>query len=256
MPSLLNRIDDLAGRVTNRLIERLPGPQIDISTSTPIVSFTFDDVPESALTAGAAILEKHGVRGTFYIAGGLVHRRETAGYRLITPAGCAELRERGHELACHTFAHPNVRHLYGDDLARDIARNREFFREIDPDSRPRNFAYPYASGSFRARPLLASEFRSARGGLNGVNRGRADRTYLHGVPLEQPEASVPALRSVIDDLVRNPGWLIFYAHDISETPTQYGCTPASLDLLVAHAKGAGCEILTVDAALNRLGVDA
>ena len=55
MPSVFARLDDLAGRVTNRLIERLPGPQIDVTTATPVVSFTFDDVPDTALTAGAAI---------------------------------------------------------------------------------------------------------------------------------------------------------------------------------------------------------
>ncbi len=253
MPSVFARLDDLAGRVTNRLIERLPGPQIDVTTATPVVSFTFDDVPDTALTAGAAILERYDARGTFYIAGGLAGRRE-ADRTLIGPEGCAELRARGHELACHTFAHPNLRHLHGDALARDIARNRDYLAGIDPTRVPRNFAYPYTAGSFRARALLARQFRSARGGLKGVNRGRVDRTYLRGMPVEQPEESVLALRGVVDELVRNPGWLIFYAHDISDRPTPYGCTPLSFETLARHTRQAGCEILTVDAALDRFGV--
>jgi peptidoglycan/xylan/chitin deacetylase (PgdA/CDA1 family) len=253
MPSALARLDDLAGRITNRLIERLPGPQIDIPATAPVVSFTFDDVPDTALTAGATILEKYGARGTFYIAGGLANRRE-ADRSLISPEGCAELVARGHELACHTFAHPNLRHLYGGALARDIARNREFLGRIDPTRKPHNFAYPYTAGSFRARALLAREFRSARGGLNGVNRGRADRTYLHGMPIEQPEQSVLALRKAVDDLVQNPGWLIFYTHDITPTPTPYGCTPQSFEALVKYVRESGCKIATVDAALDLFGV--
>jgi peptidoglycan/xylan/chitin deacetylase (PgdA/CDA1 family) len=253
MSSLLARMDSLAGRVTNRLIERLPGPQFDVPTTTPIVSFTFDDVPDTALTAGATILERHGLRGTFYIAGGLINRRE-ADRTLISPEGCAELLARGHELACHTFAHPNIRHLYGDALARDIAKNREFLTSIDPSRPPRNFCYPYTAGSFRARPLLAREFRSARGGLKGINRGRTDRTYLHGMPIEQPEDSVRALHNVVDDIVQNPGWLIFYTHDVSETPSPYGCTPQGFEALVRYVKDAGCTVLTVDAALDRFGV--
>ena len=103
MPSLRARIDDFAGRLTNRLIERLPGPQIMVPTTTPIVSFTFDDVPDTALSAGAAILESCDARGTFYISGGLTGQRE-ADRTLISAEGCAELLQRGHELGCHTFA--------------------------------------------------------------------------------------------------------------------------------------------------------
>lgn len=253
MPDLFARIDSVAGRLTNRLIRRLPGPRIDVPATTPIVSFTFDDVPGTALTAGATILERYGARGTFYISGGLANTHE-ADRTLISSSGCAELLARGHELGCHTFAHPNVRHLHGDALARDIALNREFLGDIDPTRQPRNFAYPYTAGSFRARALLARQFRSARGGLHGTNRGRTDRTYLLSMPLEQPDESVLALRGAVDDLVENPGWLIFYGHDISPTPTPYGCTPQSFEALVRHTVEAGCEILTVDAALDRFGV--
>jgi len=249
MPSLSARIDDFAGRLTNRLIERLPGPQIMVPTTTPIVSFTFDDVPDTALSAGAAILESCDARGTFYISGGLAGQRE-ADRTLISAAGCAELLQRGHELGCHTFAHPNLRHQYGDALERDIASNQAFLAGLAGGRRPTNFAYPYNAGSFRARALMARTFRSARGGLNGINRGLTDRTYLHGVPIQQPEESVLALRSVVDDLVANPGWLIFYAHDIADAPTPYGCTPASFATLVRHARDAGCTILTVEAALD------
>ncbi|MFX9397439.1 hypothetical protein ABTO25_20695, partial [Acinetobacter baumannii] len=50
-------IDRLAGRLTNRLIRATPWRLIPIPTRQPIVSFTFDDVPDSALRAGATILE-------------------------------------------------------------------------------------------------------------------------------------------------------------------------------------------------------
>lgn len=244
-------IDHLAGRVTNRLLERLPGPMIDIPATTPLVSFTFDDVPYSALTEGAAILERYDARGTFYIAGGLLGQH-TDERRLIDAAGCAELVRRGHELGCHTFSHSDLRHLGGTALARDIAANRDLLGAFLPDGAPTNFAYPYNSGSFRARSLLAGRFRTARGGLHGVNRGPTDRTFLRALPIEQPEASVLALHGQVDALVAHPGWLIFFTHDLSETPTPYGCTPKSFEALVRHTRDAGCTILTVDAALDYL----
>ncbi len=251
MPSLLPNIDSLAGRITNRMLERLPGPRIDIPTTTPVVSFTFDDVPQSALTEGAAILERYDARGTFYIAGSMVGQ-DSAERRLIDEQGCTELVRCGHELGCHTFAHPNLRHLHGNALARDIAANRAFLSTVAPERPPTNFAYPYNSGSFRARSLLADRFRTARGGLHGINRGPTDRTFLRALPIEQPEESVRALHAQVDALVANPGWLIFFTHDLSETPTPYGCTPQSFEALVRHTRDAGCTILTVDAALDHL----
>lgn len=251
MSRLFEHIDAVAGRITNRLLHSLHGPQIDVSTRGPIVSFTFDDVPETALTAGAAILERYDARGTFYISGGLTGRHE-ADRRLITPEGCAELVRRGHELGCHTFTHPNIRHLRRDALARDLAQNRAFLDAIAPVPQKRNFAYPFAAGSFRSRALLSQHYRSARGGLNGVNRGLSDRTYLRAMPIEQPEQSVLALHQAVEDLIVEPGWLIFYAHDIARTPTPFGCTPQSFEALVRHVRESGCAILTVAATLDSL----
>src|SRR5262249_55413132 len=44
---------------------------------TPLVSFTFDDVPDSAYLNGASILEECGIRGTFYIAAGTCGTQDT-----------------------------------------------------------------------------------------------------------------------------------------------------------------------------------
>ena len=40
----------------------------------PIISFTFDDFPRSALYTGGAILERFGLNGTYYAAFGLMGR--------------------------------------------------------------------------------------------------------------------------------------------------------------------------------------
>ncbi|SFV37218.1 Peptidoglycan/xylan/chitin deacetylase, PgdA/CDA1 family [Devosia crocina] len=248
-------LDALAHRIANQLLKRLPGPQITVGTGTPIVSFTFDDVPDTALSAGARILEAHEARGTFYIAAGLLGREE-ADRRLIGAEGCRELARRGHEIGCHTFAHGNLRDLSRRELTRDLDRNREALAEIVPGPAPRNFAYPYNSAALRHRPALSQRFRSARGGVTGINRGPTDRTYLRSFPLQQPETSVGQLHAVIDELVRAPGWLIFFGHDLAETPTPYGCTPQSFEALVRHARDSGCTILTIDQALDRFAAAA
>src|SRR5262245_36011251 len=63
----------------------------------PLVSVTFDDVPDSAYTNGARILEEFGIRGTFYVAAG------TCGYQdehwqVISREQVAALHNQGHEI--------------------------------------------------------------------------------------------------------------------------------------------------------------
>lgn len=253
MRNLLTRMDDLAGRATNRLLARMPGPMIHVTADRPIVSFTFDDVPDTALSRGAAILEAYGGRGTFYIASGMMGQVEPQ-RRLIDKEGCAELLARGHELGCHTHSHLNLRKVSRKALRADLDRNGEVLKGIDPGIAPRNFAFPYNAGSFRQRGELARRYRSSRGGLPGINRGPTDRSFLRGVALQQPESSVDALHGLIDQVVAHPGWLIFFGHDLSADPTPYGCRPDSFERLVRHAHDSGCAILTVDQALDRYEV--
>jgi hypothetical protein len=44
------------------------------------------------------------------------------------------------------------------------------------------------------------------------------------------------------------GWLTAYGHDVSDRPTDYGCTPEDLDRVLRLATAAGLEILPVGAA--------
>lgn len=249
MPDPIQVIDNLAGRVTNRLLARFPGPMVEVRTDTPIVSFTFDDVPDTALSKGAGILEAHGGRGTFYIAAGMLGREEGA-RNLIDAAGCAELVARGHEIGCHTHSHINLRHASRRQLYNDLSHNADALVAISPNLQPRNFAFPYNAGSFRQRAELARRYRSSRGGLPGINRGMTDRSFLRSYPLQQPDESVLGMRGLIDEVVSNPGWLIFFGHDLSPNPTPYGCTPESFEGLVRHARERGCALLTVNQALD------
>lgn len=76
---------------------------------------------------------------------------------------------------------------------------------------------------------------------------------LKAVEIRQPEAHALALTRWIDDLVAQPGWLVFFTHDIAPRPTPYGCTPETFEHLVRYAVEKGCTVLPVDKALDRLG---
>lgn len=235
-------------------MRRFAPKTLHITTHHPVISFTFDDVPDSTLHYGAAILEKYGLRGTFYIAGGLTGTSETS-RQLITETGIRELADRGHEVGCHTFSHPNVTTLSGAELQSEIDHNRSFLNRIvgkrnGGRSSKLNFAYPYNAVSYLAYPRMARNYRTCRAGENRINRGAISPQMLYGMEIRQPEIHSEQLTQQIDAVKVQPGWLIFFTHDISETPTPYGCTPAAFEKLVKYAVQSGCAILTVNDALD------
>ncbi|RCS25153.1 polysaccharide deacetylase [Phyllobacterium salinisoli] len=252
MPDIFKRLDAWAGSIPDRLLRRMPGPRIFIETSRPLVSFTFDDVPDTALTNGARILEEHGVRGTFYISGSLAGREEPD-RTLITQDGCRALVAHGHEIGCHTFSHIKVRHMNHEAIDADLERNGQYLDAIEKTASKRNFAYPYNAGSFSARRIFGKRFSTCRMGGEQINRGSVNPAFLHGVEIRQPESHALGLTRRIDELVAKPGWLIFFTHDIAQKPTPYGCTPETFETLVAHALLRGCTVLPVRDVLAQLG---
>ncbi|MDX0520381.1 polysaccharide deacetylase family protein [Sinorhizobium medicae] len=245
-----SRIGPLVDRLANRAIWKLARSRRLLETDVPLVSFTFDDVPDSALGAGAAVLEKYEARGTFYIAGGLAGQVEPD-RRLITPEGCGELLARGHEIGCHTFSHRRLRDIAG--LGADLDRNDAYLKRVGVSPGASNFAFPYNAAWPSARDELRRRYRTCRAAGEAINRGAVDPMMLKGVEIRQPEHEARALTSWIDDVVERPGWLIFFTHDIAMQPTSYGCTPETFDHLVRYAVEKGCCILRVDSAADRIG---
>jgi hypothetical protein len=63
-------IDRLQGRYRDVMARFFFKHTLCIESPVPLISFTFDDFPRSALLAGGAILESFGYRGTFYASMG------------------------------------------------------------------------------------------------------------------------------------------------------------------------------------------
>ena len=103
-------------RVSNRLARHLHAAPLRLAGTPPMVSFTFDDVPESAASIGAPMLEEYGGRATFYHSGGLVG--QWSGYRNgIAPDDIVALHRSGHKIACHTFSHRQAIELNASAMA-------------------------------------------------------------------------------------------------------------------------------------------
>jgi len=138
-------------------------------------------------------------------------------------------------------------------MAREIERNRSYFRDIDSSIRLENFAYPYGIASVWRKPQLAKAFRSARGILPGVNRDVIDLQFLRASPLVNYEVDADGVDRYFDEAVASGGWLIFYGHDVADAPSPYGCTPALMRHALEAAGKRNMPIVTVAEALRRIG---
>jgi peptidoglycan/xylan/chitin deacetylase (PgdA/CDA1 family) len=241
---------NLRARISNRLARHLFAAPMQLRNGQPMVSFTFDDIPASAATVGAPMLEDCGGRGTFYVAGGLVNRHTDQG-ESIDSDGIVKLHRSGHEIACHTFSHQRAIDLSATAMATELAQNRRFLEGLDASIRLENFAYPYGLATVARKLQLTNSFRSARGILPGVNRGTIDLQFLRSTPLIDRDIDRTGVDRAFDEAVATSGWLIFYTHDVADTPSPWGCTPGLLRHALHAAKRRNMPMVSVAEALRR-----
>ena len=90
-----------------------------------------------------------------------------------------------------------------------------------------------------------------RGVTPGVHIGKADLNALKSTPLYSGNAVKDALQ-MIEGLKARPGWLVLFAHDIQDSPSEWGCTPSEFKSIVQAVKQCGAEVLTIGEALKLL----
>jgi peptidoglycan/xylan/chitin deacetylase (PgdA/CDA1 family) len=234
----------VSGKATRFLARHVRTKSLRKIDPQPLVSFTFDDVPASACREGAAILEAHGMRATFYVCAGGSGAVSPSG-RLASTDDIAALAARGHEVGCHTYSHRAASTLATSELAGDLDRNRAALEAICAGNVVRNFAFPYGDISFGAKRYLERRFDTCRSVRLGLNVGSIDLGALRSWPLENASINRARIVKLIDEAVCRHGWLIFNSHGVEKTPWRYGLTPDLLAFAVAAAKSAGCRVTTI-----------
>jgi len=217
----------------------------------PIVSFTFDDFPRSAVSNGANILEKYEVRGTYYVTGAFC-AQVVDGVAQYHASDLWRLVNAGHEIGCHTFSHRRVSTLNARELKQEIKFNAEFVARHLPDTMMHTFAYPFGDISFSATLKLQGMFASCRSIESGLNIGNADLGRLRAIRLYDAVIDRNGIHSLIKQTIATNAWLIFYTHDVDDEPSRFGCRPGLFEHAVKTAVSANAEVLPVCSAVTRI----
>lgn len=235
-------------RLMARLFERDP---LQITPGCLVVSITFDDFPKSAVEAGRTELEKRGWRGTWYASAGFAGT-DTHHGPMFDAGDIRQLEDSGHEIACHTLNHTDLGQASAEITRAQADANYAALRDMGLKSGLPAFAFPYGEASPASKRELATLFETLRGVRPGINRRGDDRNLLKAVGIDGGATGLSRAREFVDEGIKRPGWLIFYAHDIQASPTKWGCTTEEFTGLLDHIQNSGAKVLPVTQAYRWL----
>jgi peptidoglycan/xylan/chitin deacetylase (PgdA/CDA1 family) len=228
---------------------------VTMRNDRPLISFTFDDFPRSALLTGGTLLRQYGVAGTYYASLGLMEKVAPTG-EIFHRSDLAVLLDQGHELGCHTFAHCHAYDTSADDFERSILENRRALHSVAPEARLETMSYPISCPRPGTKRRCAKYFSACRAGGQTFNSGTIDLNHLSAFFIEQSRDNPEGITRIIDETCRAGGWLILATHDLCDDPTPYGCTPSLFEFILRHTVESSASVVPVRAALEHLGVES
>ena len=231
----------LIGKLRRRLARAMTRKPAHLDLSRPLLTLSFDDAPASAAETGAAILNRHGVKGTYFISAGLMGRDSHLGL-FARVDEVKRLHASGHEIADHTFSHLDCGKAPGALIAGNIEQNQRVLKHMGIPL-PVTFAYPYGDVSPQAKALLNTRYLAARALHHGLIETGTDLNQAPAVGIEGQNGERTAM-AWLDRASKAKAWLVLYTHDVRANPSDWGCTPETLERIISQAVAMGFEIVT------------
>jgi len=222
--------------------------RIAVRPTKPLISFTFDDYPRSALLCGGAILKRHHVSGTYYVALGLMGQDSPSGPICVLD-DLKRTLDDGHELGSHTYSHCHSWDTPPSEFEDSVVKNGSALSEMLPGTVFRSFSYPICAPRPTIKKHTSRHFDCCRAEGQILNAGVADLNQLSAFFLERSRDNIAEVKKLIDKNAEERGWIIFATHDIESRPSPYGCTPEFFAEVVRYGVESGAQILPVIEAL-------
>ena len=206
------------------------------------VSLSFDDARASQVNSGIPLLDKYGVKATFYVNPGNIEKQLSGWKKAVA---------NGHEIGNHTSSHPcTVNYTFSSKNALENYTVSMMEQELEAASatiqrllgiEPTTFAYPCGQ-KFVGRgpavmsyvPLVASRFLVGRGFRDeGANDPVAcDLAQVLGI--ESDGLTFEQMKDLVDGAAARRGWLVFAGHEIGK-PGAQTTQAAVLDQFLRYA---------------------
>ncbi|MCX7013736.1 MAG: polysaccharide deacetylase family protein [Candidatus Sumerlaeota bacterium] len=204
------------------------------------LSLTFDDARLSQIDEGISILNRYGVKATFYVSMKNVEKR-LEGWRAAVATG--------HEIGNHTLRHPcsgnfpfitperALEHYTLERMEADLTEANEAIRSTLRVT-PETFAYPCGQ-TFVGRgehlksyiPLVARRFLVGRIAFNETPNRPDFCDLAQATSFDVDQASVDYLRELVDITIQRNAWAIFMSHETADADKRQTLSLQTLDAL-------------------------
>jgi len=192
------------------------------------ISITFDDARTSQVDSGTALLDKYGIKATFFVVPPTVEDRLDGWKKVVA---------NGHEIGNHTINHPctgnfswsakNALENYSlDDMRNELIECNKRIKEL-LGVEPKVFAYPCGQ-KFVGRdtstrsyvPLVAKMFMVGRGWRDEAmnNPGFCDLAQVSGI--EMDGKNFDEILPLIEEVRTTGQWLILAGHEMGDSGVQ------------------------------------
>jgi peptidoglycan-N-acetylglucosamine deacetylase len=192
------------------------------------LSLTFDDARMSQIDRGIPLLDKYGVRATFYLSPENMKQR---------PEGWKQAVGNGHDIGNHSILHPcSGNFTWSRKNALEDYTLEDMSRELDSASnlikktlgiQPVSYGYPCGQtfigrGSLTRSyvPLVAAKFETGRGWKNESPNDPVfcDMSQITGIELDGKTFNQAV--TLIEDARSKGLWLVFAGHEMNDEGLQ------------------------------------
>lgn len=171
------------------------------------LTYTFDDGLRDQFTVAVPMLNEAGLKGTFFVIPGKVsesvgdaekRKNDKRAWGTIPWEELRQMAAQGHEIANHTWSHPNLTKLTATEVEEQIAKARDAIRE-HIGSPPQTLAFPFNARTPEIEAAALKDhvaFRAYQKGMGGRD-------------------TVESLNAWADGLVAEKKWGVLMAHGIA-----------------------------------------
>ena len=169
----------------------------------------------------------------------------------------ADGTELGWDFEDHSYQHLDFTALSNNQIASQLESSNAAFQAHGLPM-PEHLAYPYGSFNQRVINVVRQYRNSSRtagsGFINFPETYPVANWYKMSAACFSPAANWTRIQGWIDSAIAKKGLLNLFTHDVSETPTTYGCTPEMLaqilDYLVVKQNAGQLSVMTMREAYN------
>ena len=208
------------------------------------ISLSFDDARLSQIDIGIPILDKYGVKATFYVSPSSVERRLDGWKKAVA---------NDHEIGNHTLNHPctinygSARKNALEDYTLEMMEH-----ELDEANavlerllgvKPTTFAYPcgqkYVGRGKNVKsyvPLVAKRFIVGREWLSENSNIPASCDLAHVMGMKCDGTNFEQIKELIDQTVKRGRWLVLCGHEIRQSGRGLTTFASTLEAICKYAQ--------------------